>query len=95
MRKQELCLQLEILAEIDSPPEFAKARLEYQVRRLSAAMAHQDRTAQDQDTMAASLALMRTYWLTGAVSPHESVPIEARFERALQALRGSTRRDPC
>lgn len=40
--KQEQCLQIEIACGVESPPEYAQARLEFQVGRLSQSMATRD-----------------------------------------------------
>ena len=40
--KQLLCLRLEIAAGVESPPEYAQARMEYQVARLSESLSGRD-----------------------------------------------------
>jgi len=84
--KNALCLQLEILAEIDSPVEFAKQRMAFQVQRLAAAMGARQAPAEDSDDTAALDKLTQQYWLSGAVPSAQYAALEARFGRARQAL---------
>jgi hypothetical protein len=78
-QRHALCLQLEILAQVDSPPELAKERMELQVARLSGRMA-----AGARDPLAGAAKLVRDWYLCG---PAPADPdIEARFERARVAL---------
>jgi len=78
-RRHALCLQLEILAQIDSPPELVKERMELQVARLSGRMAAGGST---QPPGAAQV--LREWYLCGPVLADEA--LEARFERARVAL---------
>ena len=84
--KNALCLQLEILAEIDSPTEFAKDRMAFQVRRLAAAMGARQTHAEDSDNATAFDQLTQQYWLRGAVPSAQLTKLDARFEHARQAL---------
>ncbi len=77
--KQDICLELEVLAEIDSPPEFARDRMAYQVNRLNAKMT--DASQQIADPQQRCRDLMRKYLLIGAVPPESSASIENRFAR--------------
>ena len=66
--KQDICLRLEILLEVDSPPEFARERMLQNVERLNAAMSKQI-TVSDPDEEIQQFLVK--FWLTGAV-PHDS-----------------------
>ena len=78
-RRQALCLQLEILAQVDSPPELAKERMELQVARLSGRMA-----ASSDAPLAGAAQLLRDWYLCGP-APRDAA-LDARFERARAAL---------
>ncbi len=83
--KNALCLQLEILAEIDSPSEFAKDRMAFQVQRLAAAMGARQSHAENSDDATAFDQLTQQYWLRGAVPSAQFAALDARFEHARQA----------
>ncbi len=78
-RRHALCLQLEILAQVDSPPELAKERMELQVARLSGRM-----TAGSDAAPAGAAKLLRDWYLCGPV-PLDAA-LDARFERVRAAL---------
>ena len=78
-RRRELCLQLEVLAQVESPPELAKERMELQVARLSGHMGGSERAP-----LADAQHLLRDWYLCG---PAPTDPdLMARFERARAAL---------
>jgi DNA repair exonuclease SbcCD ATPase subunit len=72
-----LCIRMELLAGMDSPPESAKARMAYQVERLSKAMSG-DKAAQSPAQEAAEIE--REWYLSGAVGMGDAC--EIRFEIA-------------
>ena len=80
--KQLLCLQMEVLANIESPPEARQARMEYQVSQLAEKM--------KQDTSNNIInefeALLAKWHVSGVVSAPLHRALESRFERALQSL---------
>lgn len=78
-RKRQLCLELEIAANIDSPPEHEQERMQYRVSQLSASLSgrHPQRNAE---------ALQREWFATGAVPAEVQDDLEQRFQRAMQAL---------
>lgn len=79
--REGLCLQLEILAQIDSPAELAEERLAFQVSRLAERMA-----AGEKDPLANAAGLLSKWYLCG---PFPAAPrLEGRFARARAALRG-------
>ncbi len=79
--KQALCLKLEVHYELDSPPEFAQARMAYQIERLNASMKKHQQEAPSE--------LVQDLLCTGAVPSSETEAIEARtqivFDRHLQS----------
>lgn len=76
--RRQICLELEVAADIDSPPEHQQERMAWRVNQLSASLAGErvHRNAQE---------LLRAWIGTGAVAPAEQAAIEARFDRALAA----------
>ncbi len=82
--KEKLCVQLEILAGMESPPEAAQARLAHQVARLSAAMSGEPIQARDPQIEAEEIE--RNWYLSGAVSPEQTQSLEQRFSRACEVF---------
>jgi len=90
-RRQQLCLHMEILAGVESPPEVREARLTYQVERLARAMSQGKR-----DPTPEAEEMERDWYLTGFPgSPADGV-LESRFQRALAAImaRGAAASNP-
>jgi exonuclease SbcC len=82
-KKQNLCLHVEILAGVESPPEFAQQRMEFQVSRLSAAFNGGD-LDQAGEPSPDEMREVRLEWcLTGLLPATRTQALEARFERAL------------
>lgn len=85
-KKRELCLHMEIIAGVESPPELAQQRMAFQVSRLSASFSGGEVT-QDGKPPANEAWLVQLAWFqTGLLPATESQVLEARFERALAAL---------
>jgi len=80
-RRAELCLQLEILAQVDSPPEFTQTRLEYQVTRLAGHMREGEK-----DPLDAAAPLLQEWYLRGPAPASAAAALEQRFLRALRAI---------
>lgn len=80
-RREELCLHMEILAGVDSPPEAQNARMAYQVERLSEAM-HQGK----RDPAEEAKAVRREWYLTGPADADDQAALEERFRQALAAF---------
>ncbi len=78
--RANLCLQLEVYAGIDSPPEATEARLAFQVSRLSGHLA--EGTADNLDN---ALGLAQAWYLDGPVQAMYMERLQDRFERALSA----------
>jgi hypothetical protein len=84
-RRLELCLHMEVAAGIDSPAEFAGARMRLQVSRLADALHHrrdEDRASGDH------VRNLQVAWYEIGPVPREAEArgeLEARFQRALAA----------
>ncbi len=83
--KQLLCLRLEIAAGVESPPECAQARMEYQVARLSESLGGRD-SQKFGNTAEEARKLQEEWRLLGALPAAQNEWLEQRFERALAAL---------
>ncbi len=71
---QMYCIQLEILAGLESPPEFQQQRMQYQVARLSSAMQHdQANTIED------SFVIQQQWYLTGPILTRDRDDLDQRF----------------
>ncbi len=84
-RRLELCLQMEIEAGIESPPEFAEARMQLQVSRLEDAFKHRH-----EDTAGDRLRALQMAWYQAGPAPvAEMAALEVRFARALAGMQQS------
>ena len=83
-RKRVWCVCMEIVAGLESPPEFAALRMEYQVARLSASLAG---GAAKADTIYDPRRLQEQWYLTGALPAAAEAELDVRFLRALDAWR--------
>ncbi|KAB2936271.1 MAG: DUF349 domain-containing protein [Candidatus Contendobacter sp.] len=80
-RKRIWCVCMEIVARMESPPEFAALRMEYQVARLSASLAG---AAVKADAIYDPRRLQEQWCLTGALPAGAEAELDARFLRALE-----------
>jgi len=78
-RRAQLCLQLEIAAGVETPPEFAQQRLELQVARLAERLSEGE-----EDSLQSGLRLLDDWYLLGP-APRDPA-LERRFERVKAAL---------
>ena len=83
-RKRVWCVCMEIVAGLESPPEFAALRMEYQVARLSASLAG---SAAKADAIYDPRRLQEQWCLTGALPAAAETELNTRFLRALDAWR--------
>lgn len=83
-RRLQLCLQLEIAAGIDSPAEFAQARMQFQVSRLADAMHHKLDESRSRQHQLRDLQL--AWYQAGPVPLASQEDLEVRFERAIAAF---------
>lgn len=80
---RHLCLELEILAGIDTPAQFAEERLALQVQRLpQAMMARAERDDRDRRLRK----LLVQWYLCGPVTPEARARLQPRLQAALAAL---------
>lgn len=85
-RLGQLCLQLEILAGVETPPELAQERLEFQVARLTERMVEGE-----EDPLQGSQRLLKEWYLSGPAP--RTAGLGMRFERIRRALSGETAED--
>lgn len=78
-RKAQLCLQLEIIAGIDSPAGLAQQRLEFQVSRLA------ERMAEGEDDPLQGAASLLHAWYACGPAPRDAA-LSERFDRVTEAL---------
>ncbi|NEX22766.1 DUF349 domain-containing protein [Thiorhodococcus mannitoliphagus] len=78
-RRGHLCLQLEIIAGIESPTELAQQRLEFQVARLAERMAEGE-----DDPLQGATSLLHEWYLCGPARLDEA--LKDRFTRVSDAL---------
>ncbi len=80
-RRESLCLHMEVLAGMESPPEEAQQRLALQVERLSEHMQQGEG-----DVHRGAMRLEKEWYLTGPPGEETKASLERRFLRALQAM---------
>ncbi len=84
-RKEILCIRMEILAGIESPPKQHKARMEYQVMRLSEAMSGGEKNIDKQED---AREIQLEWYLNGLIAD-EVMELELRFAKAREAFYSS------
>ena len=78
--RKELCLRMEILTGIESPPEEQQARMTYQANRLAEAI------GQGVDDPVGNMADLKLEWcLSGAAPASQEKRLQVRFEKARKA----------
>jgi exonuclease SbcC len=82
-RRQELCLEMEITAGLDSPAEFGEARLRLQVSRLADALSHRQEGVADGAGRLRELLL--EWYQTGPAPLEAQGGFDARLARVLSA----------
>ncbi|MEM9057676.1 MAG: DUF349 domain-containing protein, partial [Pseudomonadota bacterium] len=81
--RRRLCMEMEIAADIDSPPEVAQARMQHRIAQLSSALSS---GGADGQGAARSLRELADAWLaTGPVATAEHEALQSRFRRAMEA----------
>jgi hypothetical protein len=83
-RKHVWCVCMEIVAGLESPPDQAQLRMEYQVARLSASLAG---AAAKTDSLYDAPQLQEQWLLTGALPIEAAAALDQRFFRALRVWR--------
>jgi exonuclease SbcC len=79
-RKRIDCVSMEIIAGVESPPDCAQLRMEYQVARLSASLTG---AAAKTDRLHDPRALRESWCLTGALPAEDEAALDTRFLHAL------------
>jgi len=82
-QREALCLQLEILAGLDSPPACAEARLAMQVQLLPVAMTGQMSEAERRSRLQH---LLEEYFINGPIPPEANEELQSRIQAVLAAL---------
>lgn len=78
-QRAQLCLQLEIIAGLDSPPECAQQRLEYQVARLA------ERMVEGEEDPLQGAGQLLTDWYIRGPAPRDPA-LAARFDKIRATL---------
>ncbi|MBK8752057.1 MAG: DUF349 domain-containing protein [Candidatus Competibacteraceae bacterium] len=81
-RKRIHCVSMEIITGMESPPDCAQLRMEYQVARLSASLTG---AAAKTDTIPDPRALREQWCLIGALPAADEAALDTRFLRTLDA----------
>lgn len=86
-RRRDICLRLEVVAEIDSPAAFSRERMALQVGRLAAAMGGRKQpTSGSQGNDDDPESLRDQYWATSTVLREHRDELNRRFSLAHQAI---------
>jgi len=85
--KHQLCLRMEILAGVESPPEFAQARMECQVSRLSESLIHRE-GGKARNNLHDEARWLEESWYALGVPSDQNAPLSERFNQALIKLNG-------
>jgi DNA repair protein SbcC/Rad50 len=83
--RRQYCIHLEILAGIESPPEDAKIKMEYQVMRLAQAM--QGAYSESQDKLLEAQDIEVSFYTQAAISPQDAAKLNQRLLKAINALK--------
>ena len=82
--RELLCIRMEILAGLESPPEARETRMNYQLSKLNEAMVEGETDRQTQ--LHQAKALVEQWVATGATPPNTLAPLSRRFNGALAAI---------
>lgn len=80
---EKLCMQMEILLELDTPTEFQKARMEYQISNLSEAMLSRKETS---SPTSQALKLLKEWYALEGMSAEAFANQNTRIEKIRAAL---------
>ncbi|WP_455219372.1 DUF349 domain-containing protein [Kaarinaea lacus] len=81
-KKEMLCIRLEVLADVESPPESRQRRMEYQVSQLADKM----KQSKNHNVQAEIAQLLSQWHGSGFMDPNKAQPLERRFYSTLQSL---------
>lgn len=92
-RKEELCLRMEILAEVNSPEDAKQARLAYQVHQLAEQMSQGGANASARGVLREQQAkdILLSWWTTGVVPQEQQARLSERFHTARRVFDQSHR----
>jgi hypothetical protein len=79
-----LCMQLEILLNLETPAAFQKARMEYQIAQMSEAMRSRKETSSPQEQ---ALPLLKQWYALGGMSADAATEQAARVDAVKDAMR--------
>lgn len=85
-QKQALCLHMEVLAGVESPPEFAQARMQFQVERLSESLNKREGAKSPEEVREEAWQIEQQWYLLGLLPAEQNAVLNERFKRALNAL---------
>jgi hypothetical protein len=83
--REALCLRMEIAAGVDSPPEFAEARMKAQLSRLASAFGDRRHPDGDAEDPADGESIVRRWCVAGPAAPTDAAALEVRFASAYAA----------
>ena len=89
-QKRQLCLRMEIAARLESPPEFAQERMQYQVARLSQSLTERSARPTAENSTAEAQAAAEEWFLTGALGDEQAQALEQRFNKAYETVFGAS-----
>ena len=81
-----LCLQLEVLLGLETPPDFQAARMEYQIAHLRDAMSSRKGNA---NPLAQALPLLKQWYGLGSMSAEALASQQPRVEAAQAVIAAS------
>lgn len=92
-RKEELCLRMEILAEVNSPEEAKQARLAFQVHQLAEHMSQGGANTTARGALREQQAkdILLSWWTTGVVPNEQQTRLSERFYTARRVFDQSHR----
>lgn len=85
---QRLCLELEELAEVESPAEFRQARMSFRLSKLSNAM-REGGSLTDKEKIDHFQKFVLSYCFRGPLLPAEVSALDRRFQLVFDAMRSS------
>ena len=89
--KRRLCLRIEIVAGIESPPPYEAARRNYRAQWMQESMRGISRwPATDRDKLEEARRIENEWQKLCAIPPSEDEALDERYRNALRALRGTT-----
>jgi hypothetical protein len=85
-KKKLLCLRMDILSGVKTPPEFAQTRMEYQISRLSESLTTRSPHSPQAGAPEEARQIVQDWYLHGALPTALTDALEEWFNRALAAF---------